>query len=129
MLLEGRGTTRSLPKGRMPRLPQVSSGFCGHPDPRVNLAIVLETAGKVDDALAAYDAALEVYPDYLPAIMGAASLTLRTGREDERLEEWLEEIAMRGTDSFWREWALLQGENNRFRMLHPSNASVSCAPR
>jgi len=78
----------------------------GHPDPRVNLALVLETAGKVDDALAAYDAALEVYPGYLPAIMGAASLTLRTGREDERLEEWLGEIAMRAEDERWREWAL-----------------------
>lgn len=78
----------------------------GHPDPRVNLALVLETAGKVDDALAAYDAALEVYPDYLPAIMGAACLTLRTGREDERIEEWLGEIAMRAEEPRWREWAV-----------------------
>jgi tetratricopeptide (TPR) repeat protein len=77
----------------------------GHPDPRVNLALVLETAGKVDDALAAYDAALEVYPDYLPAIMGAACLTLRTGREDERIDTWLSEIAMRSEDAGWREWA------------------------
>ena len=85
----------------------------GHPDPRVNLALVLETAGKVDDALAAYDAALEVYPGYLPAIMGAASLTLRTGRDDERMEEWLEEIAMRAEDEAWREWVLLQQASHR----------------
>jgi tetratricopeptide (TPR) repeat protein len=77
----------------------------GHPDPRVNLALALETAGKTSEAMAAYDAALEVYPGYLPAVMGAASLSLRAGREEERLEGWLEEIAFRVEEPGWREWA------------------------
>jgi len=77
----------------------------GHPDPRVNLALTMERAGKTDEALAAYDAALEVYPDYLPAIMGAASLSLRSGREDARLHEWLEAISMRAEKPRWREWS------------------------
>jgi len=31
-----------------------------HPDPRVNLALVMEAAGKTDEALGAYASALEV---------------------------------------------------------------------
>lgn len=34
----------------------------GHPDPRLNLALTLETAGKTDDAIATYKTALEVFP-------------------------------------------------------------------
>ncbi len=49
-----------------------------------------------------------VYPDYLPAIMGAASLMLRTGREDERLDGWLGRIALGASDASWRDWARLQ---------------------
>jgi Tfp pilus assembly protein PilF len=77
----------------------------GHPDPRVNLGIVMETAGRTDEALAAFEAALEVYPDYLPAIMGAASLTLQTDPQAEALEGWLAAIALRAEDPRWSEWA------------------------
>lgn len=77
----------------------------GHPDPRVNLALALESAGKTAEALAAYDAALEVYPGYLPALMGAASLTLRSCREEGRMHEWLETIAFRAEEEHWRDWA------------------------
>jgi hypothetical protein len=58
--------------------------------------------------MAAYDAALEVYPGYLPAVMGAASLSLRSGRGEERLRGWLEEIAFRAEEERWREWARRQ---------------------
>lgn len=85
----------------------------GHPDPRVNLALALETAGKTSEAMAAYDAALEVYPDYLPAVMGAASLALRSGREEERLRGWLEEIAFRVEEERWRDWARLRLASRR----------------
>jgi Tfp pilus assembly protein PilF len=77
----------------------------GHPDPRVNLALTLERAGRSGEAIATYSAALEVYPDYLPAIQGLASLTLKSGSDDERMQGWLEAIAMRCKDAKWREWA------------------------
>jgi tetratricopeptide (TPR) repeat protein len=77
----------------------------GHPDPRVNLALTLERAGRSGESIATYSAALEVYPDYLPAIQGLASLTLRSGSDDERMQGWLEAIAMRCKDAMWREWA------------------------
>ena len=78
----------------------------GHPDPRLNLGITLERAGRGDDAIAAYTAALEVYPDYLPAIQGMARHSVRFGLSDERLNGWLREIVMRSTDPKWREWAM-----------------------
>jgi tetratricopeptide (TPR) repeat protein len=77
----------------------------GHPDPRVNLALTLEEAGRVDEALASYSAALEVYPDYLPAVQGLARTTLRAGRKHEGLRHWLEVIADRSDEARWRDWA------------------------
>jgi Tfp pilus assembly protein PilF len=77
----------------------------GHPDPRVNLAITLERAGKTDEALVTYSAALEVSAAYLPAIEGLASLTARSGKSDDRIRGWLSEIAAREEQASWREWA------------------------
>jgi Tfp pilus assembly protein PilF len=77
----------------------------GHPDPRVNLAMTLEMAGKVDEALASYKTALEVYSEYLPAIEGIARLTVRSGKKDESLVGWLQMIAMRAEEPAWRTWA------------------------
>ena len=77
----------------------------GHPDPRFNLAMTLEQAGQVDEALASYSAALEVYDGFLPAIQGLASLTLKSGREDERMQGWLEDIALRSDQPRWSDWA------------------------
>ncbi len=77
----------------------------GQPDPRVNLALTLESAGRTESALDAYATALEVSPGYLPAIQGLASLQLRTGQADHRTPELLEQIAMRSDDT-WKQWAL-----------------------
>ena len=76
------------------------------PDPRVNLALCLEQAGRVDDAIEAYETAMQVRPSYLPAVQGIACLMLRSGKSDERVGAWLEDIAMRCDDATWREWAI-----------------------
>ena len=78
----------------------------GHPDPRVNLALVLERAGKTEEALSAYDAALAAYDNYLPALQGRARLQIATGRTDNATLDALDEITLRG-DAAWREWARL----------------------
>lgn len=85
----------------------------GHPDPRVNLALVLERAGKIDDAKANYESALKEYPEYLPAIQGLASLTVKAGRADERLAHWLDTVALSGEEPAWREWASVQQTRRR----------------
>lgn len=77
----------------------------GHPDPKVNLALTLERAGRADDAVSEYTAALDVYPGYLPAIQGLARAAVVLGGEDARLDAWLKSIAMEGESEQWREWA------------------------
>lgn len=77
----------------------------GHPDPRINLALVFEQAGRVDDALASYRSAAEVHPGHLPAIQGLARLQVRVRSDDPGLDGLLEEIALRSDDPVWRLWA------------------------
>jgi Tfp pilus assembly protein PilF len=81
----------------------------GHPDPRVNLAITLEQAGRTGDALETYETALEVYPNYLPAMQAIASMQMRgAAKPDERTKRFLSEIALRAPESEWRDWARAQ---------------------
>src|SRR5215510_4792338 len=80
----------------------------GHPDPRMNLALTLERAGRTDQALAMYRSALEVYPDHLPTLQALARLQVRTGRLDGQTRHALDEISMRGDTPKWREWARMQ---------------------
>jgi tetratricopeptide (TPR) repeat protein len=75
------------------------------PDPRVNLALVMERAGRNDEAFRAYEAALEVAPDCVAATEGAALCAVRHGREETRLVGWLRTIALRGETEEWRTWA------------------------
>jgi Tfp pilus assembly protein PilF len=77
----------------------------GHPDPRVNLALVMEAAGKTDEALSGYASALEVREEYLPAIQGMARLLVREHRDDDRLKWLLGEVSLRTQDATWRRWA------------------------
>lgn len=80
----------------------------GHPDPRVNLAITLEQAGRTREALTSYEAALEISPDYLPAIQGIAVATVRSGAFDDRLRGWLEQISTRAHSTSWCAWSRRQ---------------------
>lgn len=81
----------------------------GHPDPRLNLALTLERAGRIDDALDEYRSALEVYPGHIQTMQARSRCLLRYMHEeagdDARLAEDLREIAFRGDSPGWREWA------------------------
>lgn len=79
----------------------------GHPDPRINLGLALERGGKFGEALDAYASAIEVYPEYLPAIQALARCQIRSGVRDEYTEELLRVIAYRGAIE-WRGWARKQ---------------------
>jgi tetratricopeptide (TPR) repeat protein len=80
----------------------------GSPDPRVNLALTLERAGRSTDALREYATALDIVPEHLAAIQGLTSLQLRTSHTDELTRKRLEIIAMRSDSTQWREWARVQ---------------------
>jgi Tfp pilus assembly protein PilF len=77
----------------------------GNPDPRLNLGLTFERAGLNERAFSAYDAALEASPTHIRTIQAVASLTLRTDRTNARLTGMLEDIALRGETSIWRNWA------------------------
>ncbi len=77
----------------------------GLPDPRMNLALVLERAGRVSEALDTYRTALEVYPGHIQTLQAIARLQVRTSRTDDATPEYLHEIAMRGDTERWRAWA------------------------
>lgn len=77
----------------------------GHPDPRMNLAITLERAGKVDEALCTYHSALEVYPNHLPTMQAMVRLQIRHNCTDDHTKRMLEQIALSGENAQWRRWA------------------------
>lgn len=76
-----------------------------HPVPRVNLGLTFERAGRIEDAIAAYEDALEVQDGYMPAIQALAMCRVRHGRRHEGTNRLLSEIAMRGETEAWRSWA------------------------
>lgn len=77
----------------------------GHPDPRMNLGLTMERAGRTDEALSTYTSALEVYPDHLPTLEAMTRLQVRSSRTDDRTRAMLHEIALRSQSDEWRRWA------------------------
>lgn len=78
-----------------------------HPDPRINLGLTLERAGRIGDALDAYAAAHDLQPQHLGAMQALARAQVRHGRPNAETIHMLDEIALRG-DERWREWANAQ---------------------
>lgn len=85
----------------------------GHPDPRLNLALTLERAGRIDDAIDTYAAALAVYPGHLPTVQALTRCQLRYGRDDPEIGARLETIALQCRSAEWQRWARTQLALNR----------------
>ncbi len=77
----------------------------GHPDPRMNLALTLERAGRTDEAISTYRTALEVYPGHIPTYQALTRLQLRKNKPDEQTRPMLQAVALQGESQPWREWA------------------------
>ena len=77
----------------------------GAPDPRLNLALTLERAGRTKEALDTYRTALEVHPGHIRSMEAIARLRARAGTLDDTAYEYLREIALRGESEPWRAWA------------------------
>jgi Tfp pilus assembly protein PilF len=80
----------------------------GRPDPRMNLALTLERAGRTDEALSAYASALEVEPTHIETTQALTRLQVRSGRSNDQTRANLDEISLRGTTELWRTWASQQ---------------------
>lgn len=80
----------------------------GSADPRMNLALTLEKAGRTTDALEAYGSALSASPEHVATMQALARLQVRSDRRDESTGRLLAEIAMRGETPSWRDWARRQ---------------------
>jgi tetratricopeptide (TPR) repeat protein len=85
----------------------------GHPDPRMNLALTLEQAGKTDDAIKTYRTALEVWPGHIGTVQALARLEVSAGRRSPELGGWLDQIALQGETERWRRWASQQRTGGR----------------
>lgn len=91
----------------------------GHPDPRLNLSLTLESAGRFDQARDHARTALQIHPGHIASLQQLARLELLhptrtspgTARDPEAKAELrgnLEEIALRGESPEWKDWARLQ---------------------
>jgi Tfp pilus assembly protein PilF len=80
----------------------------GNPEPRVNLALTLDRAGRSGDALEATKTALEVLPGNLPALQLLALLQIRDNCPDGTTAATLQQLSMRCSDPAWRSWAVEQ---------------------
>lgn len=80
----------------------------GHPDPRLNLALTLEIAGRSNEAIDTYKTALEVYPDHIPTLEALTRIQVRTNKRDPQTLARLNTIALQGETQAWRDWARLE---------------------
>jgi Flp pilus assembly protein TadD len=80
----------------------------GHPDPRMNLALTLEKAGRIDEALCTYETALEVHAGHIPTMQAMTRLQVRHNRVDDQTKKMLTEISLSGESEQWRSWAQKQ---------------------
>lgn len=88
------------------------------PDPRINLALVLDKAGRCEDAVAAARAAVDLSSDHLPSLQTLARLQIGCDRADASTIATLDKIAFMTTDEPWREWAI----SNRIRLAARTDA-------
>lgn len=102
----------------------------GHPDPRLNLSLVLERAGHFDDAMKNVLTALEIHPGHIASLQQLCRLEIKysnlagpatalhgSSRESsdagdpkrrDDLRSNLAEIALRGESPQWQDWARRQ---------------------
>jgi len=76
-------------------------------EPLVNLGLVFEAVGRLDDAATEYDKALTLTPDDLAAAQCLARLLIRTGGDGERAVRLLEDLSLRSEDPEWQAWSQL----------------------
>jgi Tfp pilus assembly protein PilF len=75
------------------------------PEPRNNLGLVLEEAGKLDDAVDSYDQAIKIEPDNPQFVGNAARARIRRGDTDAKVRELLAKVVSTDLRPEWVSWA------------------------
>ncbi len=83
------------------------------PEPRNNLGLVFEAAGKIDDAVTAYGNALQIEPDNAQLIGNLARARIRRGDHDPEVRDLLQQLVMKDNRPDWLTWA-----RDRLALMH-----------
>jgi Flp pilus assembly protein TadD len=75
------------------------------PEPRSNMGLVLEEAGKLDEAVDSYDEALKIDPDNPQIVGNSARARVRRGDKDARVRELLGKVISADDRPDWVQWA------------------------
>jgi Flp pilus assembly protein TadD len=75
------------------------------PQPRSNLGLVLEAAGKLDEAVDWYDQAIKIEPDNPEFLGNSARARVRRGDKDAKVRDLLVKLAYVDTRPQWVQWA------------------------
>lgn len=75
------------------------------PEPRNNLGLVMEAAGRLDDAVKYYDEAVAMEADNPTFVGNDARARVRRGETDGRLDELLAKLVLFDDRPRWAEWA------------------------
>ncbi len=77
-------------------------------DPHNNLGMVYEQVGQLDQAVIAYEQALQRTPDHHDACANLARALVRRGDSTDALRTLLQQVRENDTRPEWRTWALRQ---------------------
>lgn len=81
---------------RIATLEQFIAQSPSDPFPRYGLAVELDRQGRTDDAVSAFAALMERFPDYVPAYLMAGNLLARLGRRPEAAEVYQRGVEVAG---------------------------------
>jgi len=76
-----------------------------HPEPRNNLALVLEGVQRFDESITHYEAALNLQPDNPELLGNLARAKLRRGDPPEEVRQLLLDLLLKDTRPEWVQWA------------------------
>ena len=76
-----------------------------NPEPRNNLALVLETVRRFDESITNYEAALELQPDNPELLGNLARVKMRRGDPPEDIKQLLMDLILKDTRPEWVAWA------------------------